>query len=783
MSRPIGAKYIICLLLFMFMNRSGYGGYMESKQTKTQNVADKENVNVLPGNIVFDKELLQKFKEVRKKRGDGYKPRTHHKSPDGWAEYTNRLFLESSPYLLQHAHNPVNWYPWGEEAFADARDLNRPVFVSIGYSTCHWCHVMEGESFEDLEIAAYLNENYVCIKVDREERPDVDAIYMDAVQLLTGGGGWPLNVFLTPEKQPFYGGTYFPARDGDRGVQSGFLTLLKAITDSFLNKKDVIRKTSKALTEAINNMVTPQAGDKIPGHEKLEEAVQFYKQRFDAKHGGMAGDIKFPSSLPIRFLLRYAYRSGDESVRDMALFTLDKMAEGGMYDHIGGGFHRYSTDETWLVPHFEKMLYDNALLVVAYIEAFQISSEVKYKRIAIAILDYIEKEMTSPQGGFYSATDADSLDARGHMEEGCFFTWTPEELERLLGKKRAEPFLEYFNVDGKPNFEGRYILHTSGKKVEAVAKKYRMTAEELNTWVDDSRTSLYEERKKRPLPLRDEKILTAWNGLMISAFAKAGFVFDKKRYTDIADRAATFVLNNLYHKGRLYRSYNDGRASHNAYLSDYAFFISSLIDLYESTFDVGWLEKAISLDSTLEMYYEDKKDGGFYMTSHDHEKLITRGKPSSDGAIPSGNSAAILNLLRLSELTTNSSYADRSFKALKTFLGAKNTHPAQLSEMLLALDFYLDRPKEIVIVARGTSEEAATPFISEIRKRFIPNKVLTVVQEGCVSERQVKSVPLLKGKKVIKGKVTAYVCENGSCHLPSYEPGEFSKQIGKVIPY
>ena len=472
--------------------------------------------------------LVDQFSEMKLSRGPSYTPRTKHLDTDGWAKYTNRLFLESSPYLLQHAHNPVDWYPWGDEAFQAAASLNRPVLLSVGYATCHWCHVMEEESFEDLEIARYINENYIPIKVDREERPDVDAIYMASVQALTGRGGWPMTVWLTPDRKPFYGGTYYPARDGDRGAGVGFLTLLKKISERYQDRTDIANQTSQQLTEVVQQMLTPDAGTQIPSQAIIQQSFQSYQNRFDQVNGGLSGAPKFPSSLPVRFLFRYFLRFKNPDALNMATQTLDKMAAGGLYDHVGGGFHRYATDEKWLVPHFEKMLYDNALLVMDYLEGYQTTGNPEYRRVVEEVLDYVQRDMTSPQGAFYSATDADSLTPHGHREEGYFFTWTPQEIEKRLGPGLAGLIKETHAVGSFPNFEGRHILNTP-ESIPNLAKRLGLEEKDLRAQMEKALKMLRDERQQRPLPLRDEKTITAWNGLMISAFARAGFVLNRAR--------------------------------------------------------------------------------------------------------------------------------------------------------------------------------------------------------------------------------------------------------------
>ncbi|HEV2064188.1 MAG TPA: thioredoxin domain-containing protein, partial [Thermoanaerobaculia bacterium] len=614
----------------------------------------------LPGAIPFDDVLVRRLQDAWAARPAGERPRTRHLNPDGSPRYTNRLYFETSPYLRQHAHNPVNWYSWGDEAFDTARSLHRPVVLSVGYSTCHWCHVMEEESFEDEEIARFLNENYVAIKVDREERPDVDAIYMNAVQLLTGSGGWPMTVWLTPDRKPFYGGTYFPA-----GQFRGLLTQLRGVYDS---QPDKVAAAGEQITRRIQQGVMPAGAEGRPDASALMRAASFYRDRFDPVWGGTKGRMKFPSSLPVRLLLRLHRRTGQEELLRMATLTLDRMAAGGMHDQIGGGFHRYSTDAEWLVPHFEKMLYDNALLAMDYLEAYQVTGEKRYAEVARRILRYVERDMTSPEGAFYSATDADSPAASGKREEGLFFTWTPKEIEAALGSERARIVEAWFGVTPRGNFEGRNILHTP-KPLEDAAKRLDLAPERVRVAIDESREILYAARAKRAPPLRDEKILTAWNGLMISAHARAALVLGEPRYARTAAKAAGFILGKLLTGGRLSRSFKDGHTRHDGYLEDYAFFIAGLLDLFEATGDVRFLREALTLDRVLEARYEDKANGGFFLTSDDHERLLAREKPAYDGAEPSGNSVQILNLLRLHEFTTNDAYRQRADRALAAFGG------------------------------------------------------------------------------------------------------------------
>jgi len=750
----------------------------ENLDAKTQGSIPENHPSftTLPGTKGLIMNLVDQYSEMRLTRGSSYTPRTKHLNPDGWATYTNRLFLESSPYLLQHAHNPVDWYPWGDEAFQTASTLNRPVLLSVGYSTCHWCHVMEEESFEDPEIARYINENYVAIKVDREERPDIDAIYMAAVQALTGRGGWPMTVWLTPDRKPFYGGTYYPARDGDRGAGVGFLTLLKKIKESYHDRKDLVDQTSRQLTDVVNRMLAPDTVAQLPGNDILQNSFQSYRSRFDSINGGLKGAPKFPSSLPIRFHLLYFQRFKSPEALNMATQTLDKMAAGGIYDHVGGGFHRYATDEKWLVPHFEKMLYDNALLVLDFLEGYRLTADPEYRRVVKEVLHYVQRDMTSADGAFFSATDADSLTPEGHREEGYFFTWAPEEIDTLLGPELADLIKETHAVGSLPNFEGRHILNTP-ESISDLTRRLQIEEQHLRVQVEKALNMLRIERERRPHPLRDEKILTAWNGLMISAFARAGFVLDEPGFINSADRAATFVLDHLHTQGRLQRSYIDGVARHNGYLNDYAFLVAGMIDLYEATHDIGWLKKAMELEKTLARYFEDSENGGFFMTSNDHEELIAREKPKHDGALPSGNAIATMNLLRLGAFTSNTDYRFRAEKAFKAFSGTLSANPAAMAELQLALAAFLVPPREIVIIEPKGKKGSSKPLTDKIRQQYLPGSVLAVATEGEDLNSQSQIIPLMKYKSALNGKPTAYVCENQTCRAPTDDPETFAKQL------
>ena len=733
-----------------------------------------DNLTQLPGTAELPPPSADRIEQVRQRRGQSYRPRTRHLRPDGQAKYTNRLFLETSPYLLQHAHNPVNWFPWGNEAFDLARQLGRPLLVSIGYATCHWCHVMEEESFEDETVAQYLNANFIAIKVDREERPDIDTVYMSAVHAMGLQGGWPLNVFVTSDRKPFYGGTYYPPHDYGGGL--GFLSLLKRIRETYDSAPERVTRAGLQLTEAIRSMLAPTKGGASPQELSLDLAVQGFQDRFDAKNGGAMGAPKFPSSLPVRLLLRDYLLKGDRNSLFMADFTLRRMAAGGICDQVAGGFHRYATDASWLVPHFEKMLYDNALLAISYLEGYQATGAGELAQVARDILRYLQRDMASPEGGFYAASDADSLTGSGHREEGFFFTWTPEELAAVLGKERSKVIAAYYGVTEGGNFEGRSIPHREKTAAQA-AGELQITEEELGKILAESRELLYQARNRRPLPLRDEKILASWNGLAISAFARAGLVLNDIDAVDAAKRTSAFLLQSMMADGRLFHSYQEGTAKGEAFLDDYAFFIAGLIDLFEVTGEASWLERSLELAAVAQDQFEDRELGGYFMTGPRHEELISREKPAYDGVVPSGNSVMIMNLLRLNSLTGQPRLLDQAKRALDAFASQLASAPTALSEMLLALYYLHDTPREIVVVAPAGKPQAAQPLLDRLRTVFLPNRALAVVCEGEEMQRAGKLMPLLRDKKAGGDKAVAYLCENRSCRQPTSDPEEFQRQL------
>ncbi|MBD3868775.1 MAG: thioredoxin domain-containing protein [Acidobacteria bacterium] len=723
----------------------------------------------LPGAEPFSPEMTAGLKAAVARFGPDYKPRSHFLNEDGSPRFTNRLALSTSPYLIQHAHNPVNWYPWGDEAFETARRLGRPVFLSVGYSTCHWCHVMEEESFEDMEIARFLNENYIAIKVDREERPDVDSVYMTAVQAMTGRGGWPMSVWLTADRKPFFGGTYFPARDGDRGRSRGFLSLLQELGGRYRQQDGALEGQAEQLTRRIGDLLAvTRPAVQIEAAAVIRTLVDSAGTGFDRRNGGRNGRPKFPSSFPIRTLLRHHRSTGDPDSLRMAVHTLERMAAGGIHDQVGGGFHRYTVDAAWQVPHFEKMLYDNAQLAMAYTEAYQLTGDENLAGVTRRILSYVQREMTSEGGGFYSATDADSLAADGEMEEGFFFTWTPREFKAAAGPD-ASPCMAYFGVTEQGNFEGRNILHVEGA-AGAVQEEV----------LQRCREKLYSARAARTPPLLDDKILAAWNGLMISSFARAGFALDDRGLVRSGERAADFVLKNMTTQdGLLLRSYREGGGIQPAFLDDYAFMIQGLLDLYEVTGKVDRLSAAVRLQAFLDGGYQDLEHGGYFLTGSDHERLLAREKPTYDGAEPSGNSVAYLNLLRLHALTTDDGYRESAAKLLAAVSAGLKAGPGRMNWMLHGLDYNLGDPVEIVLVP-GKKQDSLKPFVDYLRTTFLPSKVVVMAGDRKRRELLTGLIPSAAGKTARKGKGTAYVCRNGVCRLPATDLETFIRQLAPL---
>jgi uncharacterized protein len=681
-------------------------------------------------------------------------------------KHTNRLIHESSPYLLKHAHNPVDWFPWGPEATAKARQEDKPILLSVGYASCHWCSVMEHESFENEDIARLMNEHFVCIKVDREERPDVDSIYMNAVQMMTGHGGWPMTVFLTPDQVPFYAGTYFPPED--RGGMPGFPRILIAVAEAYRNRRDDVDANAREVLKQLGRLSEFAASDEALSLHLLDEAARGILRNFDPVHGGFGSKPKFPPAMTLAFLLRYHKRTGDGAALNAVELTLEKMARGGMYDQLGGGFHRYSTDERWLVPHFEKMLYDNALLSRVYVDAWLATGKEFYKQIAVETFDYVRREMADAGGGFYSTQDADS-----EGEEGLFFVWTPAEIKALLGEEDARLFCRYFDVSELGNFEGRSVLHVD-TELGAIARLMGVTPERMTEAVERGRRMLFEAREQREKPARDEKILTAWNGLMLRSFAEAARALDRDDYREVAVRNAEFLLAHLRRDGRLLRTHKDGESKLNGYLEDYAFLSDGLLALYEATFDVRWFEEARALaDAMIELFW-DEEGGGFFFTSADHETLISRTKDPYDNATPSGNSVAADVLLRLALFTGEGRYQKLAERAIKLAGAVIPRAPSAFGHLLCAIDFSLSSPHEIAIVGDLSAPDTQS-LVRTVFNRYLPNKVVAAAAPG--DERVASAVKLLEGRTQLDGRATAYVCHNYYCEAPVTEAEGLAAQL------
>ena len=737
------------------------------------------------------------------------------------SEHTNRLAQEKSPYLLQHAHNPVDWYPWGEEAFAKAQKENKPIFLSVGYSTCHWCHVMAHESFESDEVAEIMNREFVNIKVDREERPDVDRIYMTFVQATTGGGGWPMSVWLTPNLQPFVGGTYFPPED--RYGQPGFKKVLKGVAEAWKQNHEKITEQGTKIISALEEAqaATPDSTDKID-IKILEKACEQFSGIFDAKEGGFGNAPKFPRPAALNFLTRFYARNpkGDSGKRalEMDLVTLRKMAAGGMRDHLGGGFHRYSVDRYWHVPHFEKMLYDQAQLAVAYLDAFQITKDRQFESVACGILDYVARDMTSEEGGFFSAEDADSLEgaapsAPAHQtrgdsappskSEGAFYIWTKKEVDAALGDG-AEIFDFHYGVqpngnapegsDPQGEFRGKNILierHTIAETAKhfrnigfqpvrpaGVSPADQISEDEIRQSLARSREKLLSIRTKRPRPHLDDKIISAWNGLMISAYARGAQVLNEPRYRESAVRAAKFVRSQLWDEKNkiLYRTYRGGRGTVEGFADDYAFVIQGMVDLYEASFDVEWLKFAIELQETQDRLFFDEENGGYFSTSGRDKSVVLRMKDDNDSAEPAASSVAALNLLRLAQFRDQKQLEARGKKTIRAFSATISRFPSAMPQLLAALDFSLRKPRQIVIAGKPDAPEAKA-LLAEVHRHFLPNKILLLVDGGDGQKYLGEKNEALRSMSVLNGKPAAYVCENFACQAPVIDPDDLRKLL------
>jgi uncharacterized protein YyaL (SSP411 family) len=705
---------------------------------------------------------------------------------------TNRLGREKSPYLLQHADNPVDWFPWGDEAFAKARRENKPIFLSIGYSTCHWCHVMAHESFESAEVAAVMNREFVNIKVDREERPDVDRVYMTFVQATTGGGGWPMSVWLTPELKPFVGGTYFPPED--RYGQPGFTKVLERIAAAWKQDHERIAEQGAKIIAALAEAQAGSAANAaVLGPETLDAAYQQIARSYDAHEGGFGAAPKFPRPVTLNFLTRvYARAPKSESGRhalEMNLFTLRKMAAGGMHDHLGGGFHRYSVDAFWHVPHFEKMLYDQAQLAVAYLDAFQITREPLFEEVARDILDYVRRDMTAKEGGFFSAEDADS-EISGSPErkkrEGAFYVWEQKEIDPALGPS-AEVFNLHYTVKAEGNvppggdphgeFIGMNILIELGTVAET-AKHFEKNEAEVREILAKSRATLLALRAKRRRPHLDDKIITAWNGLMISAFARAAQLLDEPQYLDAATRAATFVRTQLYNESRrvLVRNYREGRSEVEGFADDYAFVIQALLDLYEASFDVSWLQFAIELQETQDRLFFDETRGGYFSGSGNDPSILLRLKEDNDSAEPAASSVAALNLLRLAQIRNDANSYERAEKTIRAFAPQIGHFASAMPQMLVALDLTLSEPRQIVVAGKRDAPETRA-LLAEIHRHFVPNKILILADGGEGQKYLEEKLESLRSMKPLDSKPAVYVCENFTCKAPITDP----KALGQLL--
>lgn len=678
----------------------------------------------------------------------------------------NHLINETSPYLVQHANNPVDWYPWGPEALEVAKELDKPILLSIGYSACHWCHVMERESFENPEIAAVMNENFVSIKVDREERPDLDSIYMQAVQALTGQGGWPMTVFLTPDMVPFFGGTYYPPED--RGGMPGFPRILQGISDAFKSQRDDVTKAGSQLLGRLRQYSGMKASQQPLREESLDEAAMQLNESFDGRSGGFGIAPKFPQPMIYDFLLHHHHNTNNTQSLHMVDFSLERMARGGMYDQLGGGFHRYATDSYWLVPHFEKMLYDNALLSRLYLHAFLVTGRQEYRHIVEETLDYVLREMTSPNGGFYSSQDADSEGV-----EGKYFIWTVDQINEVLQQSDSELFSAYYGMTAAGNFEGSNILNVP-QSAEIVANEASVSTDVLLESLRRAKGELLKVRSQRIPPDRDDKILTAWNGLMLRSFAEAAAVLDRPDYREAAENNGSFLLEQLEQDHRVLRTFKDGKAKLKGYLEDYSFMADGLLAVYELTLNEWWLVQSRRLiDNMIDLFWEED-EGMFYDTGNDHEQLLIRPREFFDNAIPCGSSVAVEVLLKLNLLTEEEIYRTVATRALQSVGPLMSQHPLGMSRWLCALDFYVQTPKEIAIIG-SLSETPTQELLKTIYQRYLPNRVITgsETEDGSGEHK----LPLLRFRTMVNGQPTAYVCENYVCQFPVNDPAELSSLL------
>ncbi|MDO8786296.1 MAG: thioredoxin domain-containing protein [Syntrophales bacterium] len=683
----------------------------------------------------------------------------------------NRLVKEKSPYLLQHAANPVDWYPWGDEAFQRAKTEDKPIFLSIGYATCHWCHVMAHESFEDGEVARLLKESYISVKVDREERPDIDNVYMLVCQALTGQGGWPLSIFLTPEGKPFFAGTYFPKRK--RMGMSGFVELLTQIASLWQNDRARILRSGEEVAQAIQPRVGPMSEEHTLGWHTLQKGYEGLARSFDPKWGGFGNAPKFPLPHQLTFLLRWHRRGGDTHALAMVEKTLDSMRRGGIFDQIAFGFHRYSMDEKWLVPHFEKMLYDQALLAMAYTEAYQATGNKSHAAVVHEILSYVLREMTAPEGGFYSAEDADS-----EGKEGLFYLWKPDEIKECLGNELGELFCDFYDISERGNFENGYSIPRVPLELKNFAVHKGMDPEELDAGLRSARERIFDLRKMRVHPLKDDKVLTSWNGLMIAALAKAFCATGEPAYSGAACQAADFIIRNMKKaNGRLYHRYREGEAAHHAFLDDYAFLVWGYIELYEATFEIRYLEEALAMNAVMLNLFWDESAGGLFFTGPDNEALIVRTKDIQDGALPSGNSVALMNLLRLGRMTGNIELEEKADQLAQAFGGEIAAFPVAYTQFLSALDFMFG-PSQEIIIAGNAAQESTWAMIEAVHRMFLPNKVLVFRPEGDEGDRLSAISPFLATLRPLENRPTVYLCEKNACKTPIFDIEELKSVMG-----
>jgi len=689
--------------------------------------------------------------------------------------YENHLIYETSPYLLQHAHNPVDWYSWCSEAFEKARKQNKLIFLSIGYSTCHWCHVMKRESFEDLGVARLMNKAFVSIKVDREERPDIDNIYMTICQMISNNCGWPLNIIMTPSKKPFFAGTYIPKQS--RFGHIGMLELIPKIEEFWMTRSEEIVNSAELITANLRKITDIQQG-KILDNDTWKIAYNELSQRFDEINGGFGEAPKFPISHNFFFLLRYWRRIGDTRALQMVDKSLQSMHNGGIFDHVGGGFHRYSTDSKWIVPHFEKMLYDQALLAMAYTEAFQLTKKSEFKQTVEEILTYVLREMVSSEGAFYSAEDAES-----EGEEGLYYLWKKEDINKILGED-ADFASNIFNISADGNFIDESSGQRSGvnilylrKSISELVSDLGLSENEIKKKMRNIQQKLLDERKKRQSPNKDDKILTDWNGLMIAALSKSTQILDESKYLEAAKKVADFLISKIrFSNGRLSHFYKDNEQSICAYLDDYAFLIWGLIELYETTFNVDYLKSALELNDYLLKHFWDNERGGFYFSSDDSETILVRKKEIYDGAIPSGNSVQMLNLLRLSRITANIEFEEKAIQICKTFSNIVKKSPSSFTQLMVALDFLLGQSYEVVIAGNSNADDTKK-MLKILKANFLPNKVLLLNPTEQESPKIHEIVHHIMKKPSINGQATSYICINYSCKEPTTDVKKMIKML------